>query len=61
MRIIIDLDESKRKVRLRTRYYTSAKDRVWLHNAGVATYELIKDAINQCAQGGIVEHDGEAR
>lgn len=63
MRIIIDVDEDRRRrmIRLRTRYYANGKDGVRVHNSGLATYELIRDAISMCAEGGIIEHQGEAR
>ena len=65
MRIIIDLDqvrrEGKKMVRFRTRFYRNEGDAIYVQNAGVEIYEIMKDGLNASIQNAVIEHEGEVR
>lgn len=65
MRIIIDLDqvrhEGKKMVRFRTRFYRNKDDAIYVQNAGVEIYEIMKDGLNASIQNAVIEHEGEVR
>lgn len=63
MRIIIDMDTDRRRrmVRVRMRRYANSADGVAFCNAGLETYNLIKDAFANCTEGAYLVDEGEAK
>ena len=66
MRIIIDIDSArdangKKATRVRTKWYSSAKDAAWVRNAGVEIYEGLKEIFDTAYVGGIMIHQGEVK
>jgi hypothetical protein len=53
--------EGKKMVRFRTRFYRNADDALYIQNAGVEIYEIMKDGLNNCIQNAVIEHEGEVR
>lgn len=63
MRIIIDLDQVRAKrgkmVRFRTRFYRNKDDAIYVQNAGVEIYELLKQGLDSSIENAVIEHEGE--
>lgn len=63
MRIIIDMDADRKRgmVRVRMRRYANGADGVKICNAGLETYNFIRDALANCTKGTDIVDEGEAR